>query len=517
MKKSSFIINQILFLIIFIFIGCSTGGYDPQNSSNNFKSATKNEQVEQGLNLINNVYELVINNYVDPVPPYKLLIEAVKGIESKVGNTNLLFKGTETGVVMSPITQIPYDTGISVEETRNAIFEIYRSIVNNHPNYSPIELSSTLLNGMLHGLDPHSSLLSPDDFKALIDPKGEVTGIGVSITMRNGYVTVISPIEGTPAYKAGIKSGDKIIKVNGKATRELREAVKMIRGLKGTEVVVTITREESKKPIDFKTIRDIIPVESVKAIVLKPDCGYIRITNFRENTTDDLVSGLEKLESTKIPLKGLILDLRNNPGGLLNQAIKVSDLFIEKGTILSIKGRLKKNMAVFKAKPDRKWRNYPIIVLINNGSASASEIVAGALQDQKRALILGTTSFGKGSIQSVEKLRNDYGLKLTIARYYTPNGRSIQAKGIVPDILLEHSTTDDKDVKIISKVIREKDIINYPEIEPVDGKKNKYGPIIKRLFSDNQIKQAYKILKKTYTNHISKMPGVWEEDINDVN
>jgi len=266
MKKSSFIINQILFLIIFIFIGCSTGGYDPQNSSNNFKSATKNEQVEQGLNLINNVYELVINNYVDPVPPYKLLIEAVKGIESKVGNTNLLFKGTETGVVMSPITQIPYDTGISVEETRNAIFEIYRSIVNNHPNYSPIELSSTLLNGMLHGLDPHSSLLSPDDFKALIDPKGEVTGIGVSITMRNGHVTVISPIEGTPAYKAGIKSGDKIIKVNGKATRELREAVKMIRGLKGTEVVVTITREESKKPIDFKTIRDIIPVEASKRL-----------------------------------------------------------------------------------------------------------------------------------------------------------------------------------------------------------------------------------------------------------
>jgi len=380
------------------------------------------------------------------------------------------------------------------------------------------EMIEKAIQGMVHSLDPHSSLLPPDDFKELqLDTQGEFNGIGVSITMRNGFVTVVSPIEGTPAYKAGIKAGDIIVKVDGKPTMELRHAVKMIRGPKGTEVVVTIKREGVNEPTDIKLIRDVIPVESVRSIVLKPGYGYSWITNFRDNTTEDMVTELKRLESGKIPLKGLILDLRDNPGGLLNQSIKISDLFLEKGQILSIKGRLKKNMAVFKAKPDRKWRNYPIIVLINNGSASASEIVAGALQDQKRALILGTTSFGKGSIQSVEKLRNDYGLKLTIARYYTPNGRSIQAKGIVPDILLEHSTTDDKDVKIISKVIREKDIINYPEIEPVDGKKNKYGPIIKRLFSDNQIKQAYKILKKTYTNHISKMPGVWEEDINDVN
>ncbi|HUT42995.1 MAG TPA: S41 family peptidase, partial [Desulfobacterales bacterium] len=219
------------------------------------------------------------------------------------------------------------------------------------------ELIEKAIQGMVHSLDPHSSLLAPDDFKELqIDTQGEFTGIGVSITMKDGFVTVISPIEGTPAYQAGIKAGDKIIKVNGKVTGDLRQAVKMIRGPKGTEVVVTIAREEVKKPIDFKLIRDIIPVESVKAIVIKPGYGYIWITNFRDSTTDDLVSELEKLESNKMPLKGLILDLRDNPGGLLNQAIEVSDLFIEKGTILSIKGRKEKNTQIYKATPSKVKR-----------------------------------------------------------------------------------------------------------------------------------------------------------------
>jgi C-terminal peptidase prc len=497
MKKSSFIINQILFLIIFIFIGCSTGGYSPQNSSNNFKSATKNEQVEQGLNLINDVYGLVINNYVDPVPPYKLLIETVKGIENKVGNTNLLFKGTETDVVMSPITQTPYDTGISVEETRNAFFEIYRYIVNKYPNYSPIELSSTLLNGMLHGLDSHNSLLSPDDFTELqIDTKGKFTGVGVSITMKDGFVTVISPIEGTSAYKAGIKTGDRIIKVNGEATRDLREAVKMIRGHKGTEVVVSITREESKKPIEFNLVRGIIPVESVKATVLKPGYGYIRVTNFRDNTTKDLITALEKLESGKTRLTGLILDLRNNPGGLLNQAIKVSDLFIENGIILSIKGRWKKYPSIYKATTNKVKRNYPIVLLINGGSASSSEIVAGALQDQKRALILGTTSFGKGSVQSVEKLRNGCGLKLTIARYYTPSGRSIQTKGIEPDIEDQNITTTG---------------VRNDKAKPFEGEYRLEPYMPKTLLSDNQVKQAFKILQRSYYASVPEMIKIAKE------
>ena len=380
------------------------------------------------------------------------------------------------------------------------------------------ELIEKAVQGMVHGLDPHSSLLSPDDFKELqIDTHGEFTGIGVSITMKDGFVTVISPIEGTPAYKAGIKAGDKIVKVNGKATGDLRQAVKMIRGPKGTEVVVTIARKEVKKPIDFKIIRDIIPVESVKAIVLKPGYGYIWITNFRDNTTDDLVSGLEKLESAKKPLKGLILDLRDNPGGLLNQAIKVSDLFIEKGTILSIKGRKEKNTQIYKATTNQVKRNYPIVLLINGGSASASEIVAGALQDQKRALILGTSSFGKGSVQSVEKLRDGYGLKLTIARYYTPSGRSIQAKGIQPDIIVKRRFIDKEDMDDISeRMIKEKDLQNHLEAVPEKGQEKKkeggekekkhkkqsiektkfiYGRLKpEQLLTDNQVTRALDIL-----------------------
>jgi len=380
------------------------------------------------------------------------------------------------------------------------------------------ELIEKAIEGMVHSLDPHSSLLSPDDFKELqIDTQGEFTGIGVSITMKDGFVTVISPIEGTPAYEAGIKAGDRIIKVDGKTTGDLREAVKMIRGPKGTEVVVTIAREDVKKPIDFKIVRDIIPVESVKAIVLKPGYGYVWITNFRDNTIDDLVSELEKLESAKIPLKGLILDLRDNPGGLLNQAIEVSDLFIEKGTILSIKGRKEKNTQIYKATPNKVKRNYPIVLLINGGSASASEIVAGALQDQKHALILGTTSFGKGSVQSVEKLRDGYGLKLTIARYYTPSGRSIQAKGIQPDIVVKRRLISKEDMDDISEgMLKEKDLQNHLEAVPEKGQKKKregdkkeknrkkqnidktkfiYGQLKpEQLLADNQVTRALDIL-----------------------
>jgi carboxyl-terminal processing protease len=380
------------------------------------------------------------------------------------------------------------------------------------------ELIEKAIQGMVHSLDPHSSLLSPDDFKELqIDTQGEFMGIGVSITMKDGFVTVISPIEGTPAYEAGIKAGDRIIKVDGKATGDLREAVKMIRGPKGTEVVVTIAREDVKKPIDFKIVRDIIPVESVKSIVLKPGYGYIWITNFRDNTTDDLVSELEKLESAKIPLKGLILDLRDNPGGLLNQAIEVSDLFVEKGTILSIKGRKEKNTQIYNATPNKVKRNYPIVLLINGGSASASEIVAGALQDQKRALILGTTSFGKGSVQSVEKLRDGYGLKLTIARYYTPSGRSIQAKGIQPDIIVKRRLIDKEDMDDISEgMLKEKDLQNHLEALPEKGQEKKregdekeknlkkqniektkfiYGQLKpEQLLTDNQVTRALDIL-----------------------
>jgi len=380
------------------------------------------------------------------------------------------------------------------------------------------ELIDKAIQGMVHSLDPHSALLTPDDFKELkVETQGEFTGIGVSITMRKGFVTVISPIVGTPAYKSGIMAGDRIVKVDDKPTTDLRQAVKMIRGPKGTKVVVTIVRQGTKEPMDFDLIRDVIPVESVKSVLLKPGYGYIWVTNFRDNTTEDLVAALKKYESAKIPLKGLILDLRDDPGGLLNQAIKVSDLFLEKGKILSIKGRQQKDDQEFDATPNQVKRNYPMVALINGGSASASEIVAGALQDQKRALILGSTSFGKGSVQSVETLRDGYGLKLTIARYYTPSGRSIQAKGIEPDIIVKRRFMDKEEVDYMDEgFIKEKDLQNHLEAVPeksqkeqpeADEKKERqqkreiektkfiYGELTpEQLQTDNQVMRALDIL-----------------------
>ena len=382
------------------------------------------------------------------------------------------------------------------------------------------ELIQKAIQGMVHSLDPHSSLLPLDDFHDLqIDTKGKFTGIGIHITMQDGFVTVISPIEDTPAYKAGIKARDRIIKVDGKPTRDLRKAVTMMRGPKGTKVVVTILREGVKKPFDFELVRDVIPILSVKSINLKPGYGYIRLSNFTGTTTTEMQKALEKMENAEAPLKGLVLDLRNNGGGLLNQSIKIADLFLDEGAILSIKGRNKKNTKVFNATPSSVKRDYPLVVLINGGSASASEIVAGALQDHKRALILGTTSFGKGSVQTVETLRDGSGLKLTIARYYTPNDRSIQAKGIEPDIYLKHHRLDPKETSRGEEgLLKEKDLENHLEAEPSkdqspdsESKEEKekrekksrmrdaelrIGPLtLEVLESDNQVMRALEMLE----------------------
>jgi carboxyl-terminal processing protease len=379
------------------------------------------------------------------------------------------------------------------------------------------ELIQKAIQGMVHSLDPHSSLLPVEAFEDLqIDTKGKFTGIGIHITMQDGFVTVISPIEDTPAYKAGIKARDKIIKVDDKPAKELREAVNMMRGPKGSKVKVTILREGVKKPLDFELIRDVIPIQSVKSINLKPGYGFIRLSNFTGTTTVELQEALEKLENAKVPLRGLVLDLRNNGGGLLNQSIKVADLFLDEGKILSIKGRNEKNTKVFNASSSGEKRNYPMVVLINGGSASASEIVAGALKDHKRALILGTTSFGKGSVQTVETLRDGSGLKLTIARYYTPNGHSIQAKGIDPDIYLKHRRLDPKETREKEEgLLKEKDLANHLEAEP-DTEKDKesekkedgddqsrmqevefrVGPLkFETLQTDNQVMRALELLE----------------------
>jgi len=381
------------------------------------------------------------------------------------------------------------------------------------------KLMEYAIQGMVSTLDPHSALLTPDGLKELqIETQGEFTGIGIHVTMRENLVTVISPIEGTPAYSAGIKAGDKIIKVDGTTTEDLQDAVKRMRGPKGSKVAITILREGESKPIEFNLVRDVIPINSIKAMSLQPGYGYIWVTHFRDNTYDDLVKALETLESGDKPLKGLVLDLRDNPGGVLEEAIRISDLFLQKGVIMTSKGRLKRHTRVYYAKDnDSKPRNYPMVVLINGGSASASEIVAGALQDQKRALVLGTTSFGKGSVQAIENLRDGYAIKLTIARYYTPSGRSIQAKGVEPDIMVKHQVLKDEGTEQ-DRLLKEKDLANHlgeesrdPETKPETQEKRnapekepksnssklpeRISPLdAEQLLKDNQVRRALDVL-----------------------
>ncbi len=388
--------------------------------------------------------------------------------------------------------------------------EILEELEKNYVDKVDIkDLVHNAIKGMVENLDPHSTFMPPEAFEKLQDgTMGKFSGIGIVITLKKGLLTVVSPIEGTPAYKAGIRAGDIIIKVDDKSTRgmALWEAVKLMRGPKGEEVGITLIREGTSSPIVLLLKRDTIPVESVKSTTLKPGYGYIRITNFKVKTVDDVKKALKDLGEEDNSIKGLILDLRHNPGGLLNQAIKVSDLFLDKGKILITKGRLEQDKEVFRATANEKPRNYPMVVLINGGSASASEIVAGALQDNGRALILGTTSFGKASVQTVIPLKDGFGIKYTIARYYTPKERSIQAKGIEPDITVlagEVMEPEAKEEIEFDKLLKEKNLVNHLEAEQKQKdktgekteKKKGHGLLdIERLKKDIQVNRALDIL-----------------------
>jgi carboxyl-terminal processing protease len=303
------------------------------------------------------------------------------------------------------------------------------------------ELIYGAIRGMMNTLDPHSTFLSPEEFKELeIETSGIFSGIGIEITLKDGLLTVVSPIEGSPADKAGLFPGDKILQIDEKNTKNmtLNDAVRLIRGQKGTKVILLILHEGAKEPQKYTIVREVIPIKSVKSKMLEEGYGYVRISTFQDKTTDDFLIALKKLESIgKEGLKGLVLDLRNDPGGLLNEAVKIADVFLDSGVIVSIQGRTKEQNQKFFAHPNKETHTYPLVVLVNEGSASASEIVAGALQDQKRAIILGTQTFGKGSVQTIIPLEDNSGIKLTTARYFTPSGRSIQAKGITPDILIK--------------------------------------------------------------------------------
>jgi len=383
--------------------------------------------------------------------------------------------------------------------------EVLRKIEKDYvEGTDPKELIYGAIKGMVGTLDPHSFFMSPEEYKELmVETKGSFSGVGIEITTRDNVLTVVSPIEGTPAFKAGIKAGDQIIMIGGKSTKDISimGAVKLIRGPKGSKIRLTIRRKGVEKPIDFLITRDVIPIRSVRSFFLPSDIGYIRIRNFQGNTGQQLSKALKDMESKK-KLKGLILDLRNNPGGLLSQAVRAADEFLDSGLIVSIKGRDKKEEKSI-AHKNSTPREYPLIVLINEGSASASEIVAGALQDNKRALILGSTTFGKGSVQTLFPLSDGSGLRLTTAIYYTPRGRSIQASGIEPDIKVDFIPPKEKPTEEKPHTIRERDLEGHIEKEAPELKKEEKGrispdegPNIQKLIdNDNQLRSAIQILQ----------------------
>ncbi len=363
-------------------------------------------------------------------------------------------------------------------------------------------LIENAIRGMLSGLDPHSSFLDEEQFRELqIGTSGEFGGLGIEVGMENGFVKVIAPIDDTPAERAGVKAGDLIIRLDGKSVKGLAlgEAVKLMRGKKGSKIDLTILREGGDSPLNIIITRDVIRVRSVRSRILEPGIGYVRISNFQSKTTRGLLDAVESLKKkNKGELKGLVLDLRNNPGGVLTGAVGVSDAFLKDNKlIVYTEGRVEDSELRYNASTGDSINGAPLVVLINQGSASASEIVAGAMQDHNRATILGTTSFGKGSVQTILPLKENAALKLTTARYYTPAGRSIQGEGIVPDVLLQVED-EIKSFTMLSEADLEGHLENDSKVKAREPKTVVSIPkALEGDTTDYALEEALKILKGT--------------------
>jgi carboxyl-terminal processing protease len=369
------------------------------------------------------------------------------------------------------------------------------------------------INGMIKSLDPHSVYMTPEMYKELeVETRGSFGGLGIEITILKDVLTVVSPIEDTPAYNAGIKAGDQIIKIDDTSTKDITitEAVKKLRGPRDTKVKLTIVREGLAKPKDFVLTRSIIKIRAVKSKVYDDHIGYIRIATFQERVTDDVRKALTAITTKASPLTGIVIDLRNNPGGLLNQSIDVSDLFLKSGVIVSTRGRVQGTESKAVAKNDGDEPTCPIVVLVNEGTASAAEIVSGALQDNSRAVILGTQTFGKGSVQTVIPMEGGAALKLTTSKYYTPKGRSIQAEGITPDIIVklarpveEKNATEEQLMRLRERDLQghiksTKELEERTENGKKDSKEESKNELKKGaddLERDNQLKFAVEVLK----------------------
>ena len=427
--------------------------------------------------------------------------------------TSLIFLGAIAGAGLTLLVTQPRT--VMVESSAKAalsdpyqqlnlfgeVFERVRAAYVEKPDDS--KLVQSAINGMLAGLDPHSSYMDPNSFRDIqVQTRGEFGGLGIEVTMEDGLVKVVAPIDDTPAAKAGVMANDIITKIDDERAQglTLNQAVEKMRGPVNTKIKLTIMRKGQDKPIEVTIVRDVIRVKSVRSHSEGDDIGYIRITQFSEQTTDAVKKAISDLTSQlgADKLKGFVIDLRNNPGGLLDQAISVSNAFLDKGEIVSTRGRNAEETQRFNARPGDLTKGKPIIVLINGGSASASEIVAGALQDQKRATLVGTRSFGKGSVQTIMPLGAGNGaLKLTTARYFTPSGRSIQAKGIEPDIKVLQEMPDD--LKARTDVEGEASLRGHLKAEDAEetGSQSYVPPDEK---DDRALKEAFDLLRGTITD-----------------
>ncbi len=431
------------------------------------------------------------------------------------GSVLVLLLGIALGFVLSgrwvsSVSAVPRQDYETLEAFTNILSIVKKNYVEDVETKT---LVTGAINGMLSSLDPHSAYLTPDLYKELqMDTQGRFGGLGIEITIKSGVLTVVSPIEDTPAFKAGIKPGDMIFKIEDEFTKDMTlvEAVKRMRGPKGTKITISIKREGVSELINFTLVRDTIRIQSVRSRSLEEGYGYIRLAQFQERSDRDLQRVLEKMAADKAGIRGMVLDLRNNPGGLLTQAVRVADMFLDSGLVVYTEGRLESQKQKYFARKENSWLDFPMVVLVNGGSASASEIVAGALQDHKRAVVLGTKTFGKGSVQTILPLDDNSALRLTTARYFTPKGRSIQASGIVPDIIVE--STPPPEAKVDDKrrpTLREENLPGHlprqpqaPNSQPEQGSRDQEKQIPssaptgdESIDNDAQLKRALDLLK----------------------
>jgi len=426
-------------------------------------------------------------------------------MKHKTQNALLILTGAILGVSLSigqgVFAERDQTAGSLPLEELRSFSDVFAKVKNDYvEEVSDKELLENAIRGMLAGLDPHSAYLDKDQFKELqVGTTGQFGGLGIEVGMEDGFVKVISPIDDTPAQRAGVKAGDLIIRLDDTPVKgmTLDKAVKLMRGKPGTDILLTIVREGEEKPLKIKITRDIIKITSVRGRMLEDGFGYVRISQFQARTASNMVDTIEKLRKEH-DLKGMILDLRNNPGGVLQGAVEVSDAFLTKGLIVYTEGRVADSRLRYNANPDDILKGAPLVVLVNQGSASASEIVSGALQDHHRAIIVGTRTFGKGSVQTIVPLSNGTAVKLTTARYFTPSGRSIQAEGIVPDIRLQKAvvSTEENAFQPVKEADLSGHLINGNGDKPNEQKTGQSEDVEKSLAkSDYQLYEALNLLK----------------------